>query len=478
MKKITVVGLGPGNPDFLTVKAIEKLKTAQTLYIRTEKHPTNHYLKSLGIEYETFDSLYESEETFDDVYQKIVDELIAQAADKPITYAIPGNPFVAERTVELLQEQYEDLEFIYGVSFIDAVLTVLKIDPVNGLAVGDALSLKELSNQNYNMIIKVYNKMVVANLKIELSRYYEDDQEVVIVKSAGIESQEEMFVRKLWEIDHYDDYDHLTTFVIYPVEESMRRKKFDDLVQIMRTLRGDEGCPWDRKQTHQSLRKYLLEEAYEVLEAIDLEDSVLLEEELGDVLLQIVFHGLIEEEMGYFNLDDVTNTLSQKLIRRHPHIFGNETADSPEEVEKIWAGVKQEEKPMEYSERMNSITKSSPGLFRAAKVQKIAREVGFDWDDVYPALDKVLEELDELKVEIQEENREKIEEELGDLIFAVVNVARLLKLDSELALNLTIKKFINRFAFIEHSESAKNKGIENLTLAEMDNIWEESKNKN
>ena len=475
MNRITIVGLGPGDSEYLTMNAINVLKKSEKVFIRTEKHPTNEYLKSLGIEYETFDVVYESSETFDDVYEEIVNKLIFYAKEDPITYAVPGNPFVAEKTVELLIEKYENIEFVYGVSFIDAVISVLKLDPVKGLSVIDALSLHDISNRNHNMIIQVYNQMVAANLKTQLSRYYSDDQEVYIIKSAGVKAYESVIKRKLWELDHYNDYDHLTTLVIYPVEENLRLKNMDDLVEIMRVLRGDNGCPWDRKQTHKSLKKYLIEETYEVFEAIDKEDSKLLEEELGDLLLQIVFHGLIEEEMGYFNLDDITNSICEKLIRRHPHVFGNLSANTPEEVEKIWNAVKKEEKSKDYSSRMNEISKSSPVLFRAMRVQKIAKEVGFDWDDAIPAINKIHEEIKELQEAIDENEVPHIEEELGDLFFAVVNVARLLKVDSEIALDKSTSKFIKRFNYIEYSQKAKDKGLRELSLEEMELLWEKSK---
>ncbi len=478
MYKITVVGLGPGDEKFLTIEAVEFLKKCENLFIRTEKHPTNKYIKNLGIDYKTFDDLYEEAETFDDVYNDIVDILIKEAEEKDVVYGVPGNPFVAERTVEILQDKYENVEFVYGVSFVDVVLTSLKIDPVNGMAVVDALNMKHVSNDIYNIIIQVYNQMVAASVKVHLSEYYDDDQEIYIVKSAGIRNQEEIKKVFLWELDHYDIFDHLTTLVIEPVSEDIRRKGFGDLVDVMKVLRGENGCPWDREQTHESLKKYLLEETYEVLETIDDEDSEHLEEELGDLLLQIVFHGLIEEEMGYFSLTDVTNTITEKLIRRHPHVFGELEANSPDEVETIWNGVKQKENAQSYSDRMKSLSKSSPALIRAYKVQSIAREIGFDWDDVTPAIEKVKEELNEIIFEIKNNRIDNYEEELGDLLFAVVNVVRLLKFDPEIALDRTINKFINRFKHIEFSDLAREKGVKKMTLEEMDILWEEAKKKN
>ncbi len=478
MYKITIVGLGPGDEKFLTIEAIEFLKKCENLFIRTEKHPTNKYIKNLGIDYKTFDDLYEKAETFEDVYNDIVDVLIEEAKVKDVVYGVPGNPFVAERTVEILQNKYNDVEFIYGVSFVDVVLTSLRIDPVDGMTVVDALNMKHISNDVHNIIIQVYNQMVAASVKVHLSEYYDDDQVIYIVKSAGIKNQEVIKKVFLWELDHFDIFDHLTTLVINPVSEDVRRKGFRDFVDVMRLLRGENGCPWDRQQTHESLKKHLIEEVYEVIEAIDSEDSEHLEEELGDLLLQIVFHGLIEEEMGYFTLTDITNRITEKLIRRHPHVFGDLEADSPDEVETIWNGVKQKENDQSYSDRMKSLSKSSPALIRAYKVQNIAREIGFDWDDVTPAIEKVKEELNEIIFEIDNNRIDKYEEELGDLLFAVVNVVRLLKLDPEIALDRTIGKFVDRFKYIEFSDLAEEKGVKNMTLKEMDELWEEVKEKN
>jgi tetrapyrrole methylase family protein/MazG family protein len=245
----------------------------------------------------------------------------------------------------------------------------------------------------------------------------------------------------------------------------------------MRTLRGEDGCPWDREQTHESLKKNLIEEAYEVMGAIDEKDAVHLEEELGDLLLQIVFHGLIEEEMGFFDLRDVTHGISEKLIRRHPHVFGSREAGSAQEVEKIWEAVKGEENPGKLHEKMAALSKALPATLRATKVQKIAREIGFDWDDAAPALDKVAEELLEVREELQGADKEKIELEIGDLLFAVVNVARLSKVDPELALDRTIEKFVTRFKYMEDSPEGESKGLKAMTLAEMDQLWNQAKKK-
>jgi len=475
MNKITVVGLGPGDKNYLTVESIDTLKSGKKIFIRTEQHPVNKYLKDIGIKYETFDYFYEQEETFDSVYEKIVEELINQAKNEDIIYAVPGNPFVAERTVELLKDKYKNIEFIYGVSFIDAVLTFLKLDPINGLCIIDGLNIKSISNIQHNIIIQVYNNLVASDVKYKLSGIYGDDQEIYIIKSAGIKDKEKMIKVKLSDLDSYEDYDHLTSLYIKPVKEERRRKEFSDLVELMKVLRGENGCPWDRIQTHESIKKGLIEEAYEVVDAIENNDTDLLEEELGDLLLQIIFHSLIEEEMGYFDIKDVTNSIYEKLIRRHPHVFDNLNVNSAEEVEDIWIESKQNEKDLEYFERMEGVSKYFPALIRAYKVQNIAKEVGFDWDDIKPAIEKVKEETREMELEINNNNLENFEEELGDLLFSIVNISRYFNVCPEVSLTKSIKKFIERFTYIEKSNIARHKGLKNMSLNEMDILWEKSK---
>ncbi len=477
MNKITVIGLGPGDFRFLTLEALEALEKAEKLYFRTHKHPLVEKLYHRGISFESFDEFYETEETFEGVYGRITETILNAAKRTPVTYAVPGNPFAAERTVEMLKEAAVDIEFIYGVSFIDAILSSLKLDPVKGLSIVDGLNMGRINPRGINIIIQVYDRLIASKVKTALMAEFPDDHEVIIVKSAGVLGEESVRKVPLNELDHREVFDHLTSIVVEPLSPHEGRKDFGDLIAIMRTLRGEDGCPWDREQTHESLKKNLIEEAYEVMGAIDEKDAVHLEEELGDLLLQIVFHGLIEEEMGFFDLRDVTHGISEKLIRRHPHVFGSREADSAQEVEKIWEAVKGEENPGKLHEKMAALSKALPATLRATKVQKIAREIGFDWDDAAPALDKVAEELLEVREELQGTDKEKLELEIGDLLFAVVNVARLSKVDPELALDRTIEKFMTRFKYMEDSPEGESKGLKAMTLAEMDQLWNQAKKK-
>lgn len=252
--------------------------------------------------------------------------------------------------------------------------------------------------------------------------------------------------------------------------------KFYDLVEIMKTLRSENGCPWDREQTHESLKRYLIEETYEVLEAIDNGDKSLLCEELGDLLLQIVSHARIAEDNKDFDIDDVITGISKKMYSRHTHVFGKDKAETADDVLENWDKIKRNEKHINtYTGEMKSIAKNLPALMRSYKVQKKAAKVGFDWDNADDAVKKVYEELEELKMARQSGRKEEMYEEMGDLLFAVVNVSRFLEIHPELALSDCVEKFIKRFDYIEKSAIDKGKKLEEMTLKEMDELWNRSK---
>jgi tetrapyrrole methylase family protein/MazG family protein len=244
----------------------------------------------------------------------------------------------------------------------------------------------------------------------------------------------------------------------------------------MAKLRGENGCPWDKAQTPETLKQFLLEETFEVIDAIDKSDPKELSEELGDLLLQIVFLSRIGEERGEFKFNDVVQIICEKMIRRHPHIFGEKRLESAEEVLKHWEEIKKEEKEVgSYAETMDKIPESFPALMRAYKVQEKAARVGFDWENVDGALGKVYEELNELKEVYKGIDRGKIMEEIGDLLFAMVNVARFLGVNPELALRGATNKFIRRFKYVEEEASKMGKKLQEMTLKDMDRLWDKGK---
>ena len=250
---------------------------------------------------------------------------------------------------------------------------------------------------------------------------------------------------------------------------------FKRLLDIMAQLRSPEGCPWDREQTPQSLKPYLIEETYEVLEAIDQNNDENIAEELGDLLLQVVFHAQIASEESRFTIDDVTQAISDKLIRRHPHVFGDVEAKTPDEVVKNWESIKAKEKPKKKTSVLDGVPPQLPALFKARRLQEKAARVGFDWDDIDDVAAKVKEETQELVQAKKSGQQQHIEEEFGDLLFSLVNLARYLNICPEEALTQTNNKFRRRFQYIEQELSQVKKTPQEATLEEMDALWEKAK---
>ena len=479
MYSITIIGLGPGNKDCLTLGTLEKIKSGKRVVLRTKKHPVVDYLDELKIPYESLDHIYDEMESFEAVYAKITDKLLDMSSEEDVIYAVPGNPFVAEETVRLLIQKAEaagiPLEFVQAPSFLDAIFHALKIDPINGLKILDGLQLdKQIPDVDCPVIItQVYNRLIASQVKISLMNYYHDEQLIWVIRGAGISDLERIEEIRLYELDRINWIDHLTSiFIPKTKDEFVKSYSMNNLVQIMGKLRGKEGCPWDLKQTHESLKPYLIEEAYEVLEALDNQDMILLEEELGDLLLQIVFHAQLAFEAEQFKMSDVITGICKKLIFRHPHVFGDLKVNSAVDALESWEGMKQREKNEHtYTASLKRIPKHLPALMKSYKVQEKAARVGFDWDHIEGAIEKVKEELEEVLEVVHLDKPDEIMEEIGDLIFAVVNVARFLKIEPELALNKTIEKFIRRFEFMEMAAEENRKKMEEMSLEEMDDLW-------
>jgi tetrapyrrole methylase family protein / MazG family protein len=257
--------------------------------------------------------------------------------------------------------------------------------------------------------------------------------------------------------------------------ETRTTAAFERLMDLMRRLRGPGGCPWDAEQTHESLKRYLLEETYEVLEAIDANSPDMLKEELGDLLLQAAFHGVIAEEAGTFTMDDILQVLCAKLIRRHPHVFADLQVKDVDQLIANWERIKKEEKGDGHRSALAGVPNHLPALLHAQKITEKASRVGFDWDHVDPVFGKVLEELKELEETLFSGDQERMEAELGDLLFAIVNLGRFLSINPEDALRKTIARFMKRFAHIENTLRACGKGLQETTLEEMDLLWQEAK---
>ena len=378
--------------------------------------------------------------------------------------------------INLCKENDIEYKILPAVSFIDAMMDRLQIDPIEGLKVIDAFDIKNqiLDKRIGTIITQVYNPLIASEVKLELLEYYNDETEIYYVRAAGIEGEESIRKIPIYELDMQEEIDYLTS--VYIPKDVNNKKDFYDLIHTIEMLRGEDGCSWDREQTHESIKNSLLEEAYEVVEAIEDENIDGLIEELGDVLLQVVFHSVIGKEDGYFNVSDVIETITNKMIYRHPHVFKNKTDATSDEVLDSWDELKKKEKNYEtLTEEINGIAKTLPSLTKAHKVQKKVSKVGFDFENINEAVKKIEEEIREVLDVYKDNNREKIIDEMGDLLFACVNLSRLLNVDEEEALNKSTKKFIKRFKFIEDNILKQGKDFNNVTLDEMNTLWEDSK---
>ncbi|RKD22792.1 nucleoside triphosphate pyrophosphohydrolase [Ammoniphilus oxalaticus] len=485
MGKITVIGLGAGDINQLTLGTYETIKAAEQLYVRTEQHPVVAQLREQGIKIVSYDSLYEQVAEFAEVYERIANELIEKACDgQTLLFAAPGHPLVAEQTTLLLLEKGAqrgiEVDIQGGQSFLDPLFSALRVDPSEGFTLLDALSLdKKLLNPWAHLIItQVYDDLTAADVKLTLMDVYPDDYEITFVSAAGVAGQEKVSKMPLYELDHqWQGVDNLAAVYVPPTaEDVILNRQFNALREIIAILRGPEGCPWDREQTHQSIRKHLIEEAYEVLETIDDDDPEAMCEELGDLLMQVMLHAQIAEDNGDFMIDDIIFELNEKLIRRHPHVFGAKRANTGEEAVVNWDQIKMREKEakgIDLTRRslLDGIPRGLPGLMVAYELSKRASKVGFDWDQVQDVYAKIEEELEEVKTA---ESWEHAKEEVGDLLFAAANLARFLKIDPEEALALTNRKFKQRFQYIENT---LNKPLPEATLDEMEALWQEAKRK-
>lgn len=494
---ITIVGLGSGDENQLTLGVLKTLKAAKQVYVRTEQHPVISYLRAEGIHCESFDHLYELNESFGSTYEAIVAFLFTEASNSssPIVYGVPGHPMVAESTVQQLiagsVERGITVNVIGGESFLDQTFIRLGFDPIEGFALLDAAELKSESirPQIHTVIAQVFDPFTASDVKLALMDIYPDDYPIVVAHALGVPGEEYIETVPLYEIDRIDRYGNLSIIYIPRSEDaSLRNRTFERLHEIVQILRSPEGCPWDREQTHTSIRKNLIEEMYEVLETIDDDNPVAMCEELGDLLLQVMLHAQMEEEEGAFTVWDIIAGLNEKLIRRHPHVFGDRSvAGNAEEALEAWQDMKKVEKQAKGEStrrvsQLSGIPRELPAVMYAYKLQKKASEVGFDWNRIEDVLEKVEEEIDEVRELFPEVSSASTDDqkfalklELGDLLFAAVNAARFCRVDPEEALQLTNRKFISRFEYIEQQLERAGKGFEDTNVTEMEQWWQETK---
>ncbi|OCA80681.1 nucleoside triphosphate pyrophosphohydrolase [Bacillus sp. FJAT-27225] len=486
MKEIEIIGLGSAELDQMPLGVYKRLMKGDRVFLRTKEHPVVRELEKEGFVYTAFDDIYEKHDNFDDVYRDICQRIQEEASAGPVIYAVPGHPLVAEKTVQLLLEASShdktiQIRFGGGQSFLDALFQALRIDPVEGFQLLDGSSLKadELQLSQHMFISQVYDRFVASEVKLTLMERLPDEYEVLIVTAAG-SSEEKIEKVKLYELDHKTEVHNLVTVYVPPIQqEELQWRDFSKLREIIATLRGPDGCPWDQEQTHESLKKYAIEETYEMIDAINRGDIDNLIEELGDVLLQVMLHAQIGEDDGYFTIHDVIESISSKMIRRHPHVFGNRHASTPDEVVANWQEIKASEKGKEgRGSILDTIPASYPALLKAYELQKKAAKVGFDWKEIGPAFEKVKEELQEFESELADDQHFHLaKKEFGDLLFAFVNVSRFLGIHPEESLADTNEKFIRRFRYVEGKANESGKPFESHSLEELDAYWDEAKQK-
>jgi tetrapyrrole methylase family protein / MazG family protein len=468
--RVVVVGLGPAGPELVTPAAAAIIARIPHRFLRTARHPAALAVPDAA----TFDPVYEGAVTLEDVYPAIVASLVAAAAEHgEVLYAVPGSPLVAERTVELLRaEPRVQVEIVPALSYLDLAWAALGVDPLAAgvrLVDGRRFAVEAAGEPGPLLVAQCDRREVLSDIKLAVD--VEPDEPVVVLQRLGL--PDEAVTAVAWaDLDRAVEPDHLTTLWIptlaAPVGHEVAR--FHELV---RTLR--EQCPWDRVQTHASLSRHLIEEAYELVEAIDglaaAGDDEHLVEELGDVLFQVEIHAAIAEQEGRFTMADVARGVHDKLVRRHPHVFGTVAVDGPDAVVVNWEAIKRAEKGR--TSAFEGIPGGLPALTYAAKVQRKAAGLGFDWPDVVGALPKVAEEAAEL-VAVADDG-ERALDELGDLLFAVVNVARHLDLDPETALRGATAKFRARFEAVEALASERGLTLAELDLPALDALWDEVK---
>lgn len=474
---ITIVGLGPGNGRLLTRAAWDILTTADLVYLRTGRHPAVTDLPPQVVRH-TFDHLYETADSFATVYQTIIQELIERARAGDLIYAVPGHPFVGEATVTGLVKAAHDaaipLTVVDGLSFVEPTLAAAQIDALDGLQVFDALELVSYHYPPLNpdsplLLGQVYSRLIAGEVKLGLMAIYPDDQPVQLIHAAGGADQ---LVESLplYAVDRSEHIGHLTSLYVPALPQL---SSLSSLAETVAVLRSPEGCPWDREQTPQTMRPGLLEEAIEVLTALDEDDPDALCEELGDLLLHIVMQAQMASEAELFKLTDVVAGIETKLKRRHPHVWGDWQVSGTGEVLRNWEQIKQTEKGGKRPfSLLTNVPDQLPALAQSQKIQHRVAKIGFDWPTIDGVWGKLTEEIDELRAASTPEERAA---ELGDVLFVAVNLARWLGVDAESSLREANLRFTRRFQMTEQLAAKRGIALDTLDIDQLNVLWGEVK---
>jgi tetrapyrrole methylase family protein/MazG family protein len=527
--KVTIVGLGPGAIGLMTLQTLDVLRAAPRVILRTGRHPAAAQLANYGVNFTTCDDLYETHEAFEALYQAVVERVLDMAErEGAVVYAVPGDPLVAERTVSLLLERaaHRDellVEVVPALGALNLMLERLQLDPGDGLIIADARdpqlrplgeapqadelaafhgAMPRINPSQPTIWLQVDTRMVAGDLKIMLLDQYPPEHPVTVVTALGVGAEEQVTTIPLEALDRGPAITHLTSLYVPPLPWQQRRHTITDLRVIMALLRSEHGCPWDREQQMPSLCKTIIEEAYEVVEAIQHEEPAAIADELGDLLLNIIFVAQLGAEEGVFTFDDAVQALADKLIRRHAHVFGEVEAHTAAAVLQSWEQIKAgERREKGEASIFDDVAHALPALARSQKLQKRAARVGFDWLDFRGPLMKVHEELEELSRElgitetwarppilhdpltplpgmaerVAAAARARLVHEVGDIFFAAVNLCRFLHLDAEEVMREANDRFVRRFQRLEAEVQRRGQRVEDLPVSKLDAIWLEIK---
>jgi tetrapyrrole methylase family protein/MazG family protein len=510
---ITILGLGPGRWEDLTIQARAEIEQAakdqKTVFFRTLIHPIIEPLKHEmpGLHITSFDSFYDEATNWDTLFQRIAQEICTQAEQHPpVLYAVPGHPLIGEASVQLILRQAREhglsTSIVAGLSFLEPVYTALELDPFSsGMQMIDATDLAVLRSDEIAgkviptiplLVAHIYHRRHASAVKLALGECYPDEWPVKLVRSTGLNDSETVGAQggdkshpnmttgkaviemPLYEIDRNGLANHFNTLYVPPLDPLDALRNPETLRYITMRLRRDpDGCPWDREQTHQSLTSYVIEETYEVVEALEENDLEKLAEELGDLLLQVYLHAEIARQDGDFNIGDVFEHVSAKLIRRHPHVFGQIEVENAGQVVLNWEEIKRQEriaagKDAQTESILDGVPLASPALIVAQKYQKRSAKIGFDYDNLQSVLAKLTEELQELQEAATPEHKH---EEMGDVLFMVARIARELNIDAEEALRYANRKFRQRFQAMEHITRQEGRTFSSYNHDEWLHLW-------
>ena len=476
---ITLLGLGPGDPGMLTHEALDWLASLEEIYLRTRRHPTVESLPD-HLVVKSFDDYYERFDAFEDVYEAIVKEVL-KLGKRPggVTYAVPGHPFVAESTCpEILKRAREEglpVRVIHGVSFLEPTFKALKFDPFPDLVLVDAMRLSMYQTPGFPpstpaLIAQIYSRTIASDVKLTLMASYPDTHPVRLVHGAGTK-EERVEDLPLHAVDR-SPYLGLLSSLFVPTLSA--QASFESFQEIIAQLRAPNGCPWDRAQTHHSLRPFLLEEAYETLDALDREDMTALQEELGDLLLQVVLHAQIATEDGDFNIHDVLEGIGTKLIRRHPHVFSKVKVEGVKGVIRNWEAIKADERQEKCDDTkaglLDGVPKALPALSQAQAVIDRVGRVNFEKLDEKGTPQVILQTLKALE---KLEGKEKVNL-VGELLLSVCVLAYQAGIDAESALRESMTRFRLRYSKVEALAAVDGKSMVGLSSDEKADLWQQA----